>query len=482
LRKKALSRCLELVQLAPDTVLYQHQLAHTHMILSWEYRRTRNDPNQSRVHLTAAQDIYDGLIRKQVATPRHRLHAAECHAQLALWHTQRDEATEALQLFAKGNGLLEELVAMAFDVPTCKANLSTNLANMEWCYRFKKQWPEAFDAAVRSIALREELVRDYPQVSAYATLLKDARTRLTGLGNEYVAALIPPATSKASVDQLADLQQRLVLREKLVREYPHHADFTLILADSLVTMSRHQANLNQPAEAKLSLEKARSLAEQLMAMDPASSIYRNYLATILYLLANHNLTNHDHAVALSQIERSLTLHEELVAVDSKPLYRSNWGRALDIRARIYHALTRLADAEQGFHQAIDQQQQVLAQNPKDPQVRQRLWSHQLGLAAVYREQGRGADAVATTLECQKTVAGHATLLYEVALEFARIGPLLDKDSAARLQCIEHALTTLRQARAAGFADLQRLKAEAALAPLRELPEFQRLLGEWKTSR
>jgi serine/threonine protein kinase/tetratricopeptide (TPR) repeat protein len=98
------------------------------------------------------------------------------------------------------------------------------------------------------------------------------------------------------------------------------------------------------------------------------------------------------------------------------------------------------------------------------------------LARYYRMSERPADAAQAALERRKLSARLPGELYQTACDLAACVPLT-KDSNEQNRYEEWAMETLRQARAAGFANLSLLNSDPALAPLRRRPDFRALLQE-----
>jgi len=108
----------------------------------------------------------------------------------------------------------------------------------------------------------------------------------------------------------------------------------------------------------------------------------------------------------------------------------------------------------------------------------------------YRTVGKPAEAVAVAQERRQRWPDNPLHVYWSACDLAFCGPVVGRgkpslseaDRAERQQYEALALATLRQAVTKGFADADRLRADAAWQTLRDRPEFQQVLKEVEAKR
>ncbi|HZT79757.1 MAG TPA: hypothetical protein VFA26_06035, partial [Gemmataceae bacterium] len=100
------------------------------------------------------------------------------------------------------------------------------------------------------------------------------------------------------------------------------------------------------------------------------------------------------------------------------------------------------------------------------------------LARAYRLEKRPAEAVLLTLERRKLWGGDPRQLARLPRDFLLAANLAPAGSSERRRYTEHALETVAEALAAGYRDVDGLRKDRDLEPLRKLPEFEALLRKY----
>jgi serine/threonine protein kinase len=125
-------------------------------------------------------------------------------------------------------------------------------------------------------------------------------------------------------------------------------------------------------------------------------------------------------------------------------------------------------------------------SPGDREARGMLVLARTDLADELAEQGRAGEASGWRTRSLLTVRGDPALCYELATIYASNASFAVKcptklnahqTEVRRRRCVQHGMSLLREAIAAGFADAQKLRNDPALAPFQSDPEFQHILRD-----
>jgi hypothetical protein len=138
-----------------------------------------------------------------------------------------------------------------------------------------------------------------------------------------------------------------------------------------------------------------------------------------------------------------------------------------------------------LQRAVKHQQAAFAKETRNPSYRQLLNDHLERLAEVQRQLKRPAEAAAATRQRGELWPGTPDRLVSVARDLARCLPLvgagprqaLSAQQAERDEYSRQAIATLRRAIACGFKDVERLRKDPVLTPLRSYKEFEQLIGK-----
>lgn len=470
LRKRGHDIMFELVKAHGDDVNYQNRLAITKTLLAYCYRVHRNDLARGEALLTEALQIWEGLVARKVATPKHRHdHAYGC-AQMALLEIQRRKILQAANLLQKANSILDELLAMQFAASSVRRDLSTNLANLTYTYQETRQWQKALTNQMRLIELRDQIARDHPQMPSYRTLAERARKSMSELAHGFVLTTVPPEDKTAADGRIAYQLRCKKAWMELAREFPSVIDFRRQVATWSVFVGDAYADANKEPEALAAYEEARKVSEQLLLSPNTAAADENDLGWIHHCIGQHYYRTKQLARALSAYDEASALLEK--AIQKKPEYhlaRSNLGRVLDSRGRALADLNDFKAAEKAIRRAIDEQAIAVNAEPKGAQHRQRLDSHYAELNYLYRRTNRPKEANEIAFIRRDIAGADPERLSLVASDFAQASrlftgdPLTPEQQTQRNECITQAIATLQQASKCGFADTKRAQGDPNFA-------------------
>jgi tetratricopeptide (TPR) repeat protein len=233
------------------------------------------------------------------------------------------------------------------------------------------------------------------------------------------------------------------LREQLLHDYPHDADYQSDLADSCTKIGIVLAEQDKHAEALKSFETARDLRQDLLKGDPDN--------------AGH--------------------HGDL-------------GGALNNVGLCLEHLGRFADALAAYRQAVDHGRREFERAPTIQAHRSFLSSQYENLGRLLRRTGMPDEAIAIALERKKLWPDQAQELYNVACELALAAelvgsgkePLSAAQQASREKYLREAVKILHDAAGKGFRDAKHYRKDSDLRVLQGRKDFQELLAELDSGR
>ena len=289
--------------------------------------------------------------------------------------------------------------------------------------------PKRSDEAVRDYTEAASLLRDLARSGTDPGALTDLGATCNNLGNLW-------RDKRRLSDALAAYTECRDVREALLRQHPGDAQIRSDLAAAWFSVARTQSLMGRRTEAVASYERSRDLRESLVKELPQNAVYRNDLGMSL----------------------------------------NNLGNAYDSLGRVEESLATL-------RQALEQRRIAFATSPGSPECRRGLNMTFGALAEMERKKGSPAAAAALLLERRDLWPDDPQELYRIAREqadtAARVGggkkELSPAEQSEHARYLDQAMETLRLAVRAGFADVERLRKDADLAPLRARDDFGKLL-------
>jgi tetratricopeptide (TPR) repeat protein len=308
----------------------------------------------------------------------------------------------------------------------------------------------------------------------------------TGAARNDLALLL--ISQSGSLERARTLAERAIAdQEAALRVDPGNATYRRFLGNHHDVLARVLNRL--PGDSEWSAiewhwRRAEELYEALLADRPDDVALRSIAGTVASDLGDVLRVQGDYPAAREAYKKAITAYEPLVRARPAVLeYRSRLGGMLNNLGLVLHGQGRYEAAVERFREAIGHQRTVFERAPGSSQYRQFLSNHYSGLGTSLRAMGRIGEAVEATRERTKLWPGEPDQLYAAAGELALCLPALGRQPARlspvgaslRERLAGEAVSALRQAVAAGYRDLARLRSDTSLEPLRSCPEFQLLM-------
>jgi serine/threonine protein kinase len=463
----------KLVDHGPSADFARRGLALVCINLSNLHANTADLPEARRC-LEEARALQEKLTAKTPADLRVWAELATTWNNLANPYGLAGRHDEALLALQQAYRLRKKLAALDPKLDEYRSNLAQTLANLGYLHRAVGRWADSLAALEKARALQQPLAEQNPEVAPYRSNL--ART-YRELGSVHESLRKP--------DEAAHwFREALTLQEKLASADPGEAQFQAELGATHNNVGNLYRATRRPVEAGQSYRQAIACYRKAGDRQPHVASFRAELAGSYRNLGDVLAQTGQPAQALGPYGEARALLEKLSAAAPGHVgYRTmlagllnNFGGALD-------GLKRSEEALAAFRQATALQRQVFAEAPLAGN-RESLTFMYRNVARVECSLGRPEAAAEAVCQWQKLWPNHPGELYQVARAFARCVPVADrgeKEGVAKGSGLERyaelAMTALRQAVAAGFADRARLHSDPDLAPLRPRTDFQQLLVE-----
>jgi serine/threonine protein kinase/tetratricopeptide (TPR) repeat protein len=467
-----------LAQRHPGIARYRHGLVRLYLNLG-SLHRARGVPSAALEAFGQAREQLDQLTRTDPAADRYQVELAGAYYQFAYFHHLAGDVTAALPPYEQARGILEQLVRENPDVIDYQSKLAGACTNLGTLYQAVGDGEASLRSYVRAGDLLDKLMQSHPTVSQYQTALASTSHNLGVLQHSRGG----PAAARRS------FAKAMALDEKLIQSSPGVPRYQDDLADTCLHLAAVEREAGKPAEALQLCERARAMLEIVVRQHSGSADYQADLAHSYQVIGQVRRDTGELPAAQAVLEQARTLLEKLVREHPKQAnYASQLASVLDDLGLTAARAGRLQEACLLHRDAIGRQRLAREAQPRVQEYQHRLGNHYQNLATVERQLGRRAEAVAATLERQRLWPKDPALLYEVAGELALCIPLAGQEKseltaeqqAERRSYADLAMTALGQAVAAGFKDLDRIKKDRNLEPLRPRADFRKLLGDLET--
>jgi tetratricopeptide (TPR) repeat protein len=362
------------------------------------------------------------------------------------------------------------------------ADTHTLLANM---LQNSGRLKEAGAAYLDALAVRKQLVADFPFQLDLPPQLEVVLQHVSTLANTYLSrgnALVAKDLKKAE----EAYRDALALLKKLVAEFPSRPEFRRDLAHTHHNLGSVHHISKRPKEAEAAMRVALAIRKQLAEDFSKRPEFRRDLASGHFNLGTVFYQAGKRKEAETAYGDALPLQKRLVAESPKvPEYQHDLGATLTVLGTLNNQRRDFAAAAQLFDQARTHLQAALKAKPKSPEYR-----HAYGKILFFQANNHLARAdharLATNAEELASFACYPpTDAYNGACFLCHSVMLVDKDAkldqAKRRELAKHyadrALALLRQAVVRGYKNAAHMKMNRDLQPLRERPEFKKLLAE-----
>jgi serine/threonine-protein kinase len=418
--------------------------------------------------LQQALSRYNELVAAEPANVAYQAGLARCYRDLGSWHAERDPA-EAQRLFAKSLEVWERVAAAD---PGYRGEVATVLMNIGYRHNLQGNTLESIRVLERARTLLEQLHTEMPDDLEVNSELARAYTNLgyvhqvrTG---DYAAAL-------------SYFERALKIHTELARDNPTVTRFRFGMAGVHIQIGYVHRRMYRFDDAAEDAQAAARIRAELLRQDPGNVRLQFTLMGDYVLLSDMRLRRNRRDEAVAAAEQARVLLERMVAE-----HGDNLSDPVDLL--YYH--NALADAQRDTGQEAEARRsysaartlagRLLARGIDPEHVRLNEAETLIGLSRLEGKQGRPAEARQLLEKARDGLAavpeGDSNRWNELARVHAQLSTLAGSEAKAREEK-ELALGALRRAKELGLNDRFGLANDPDLAPLRALPDFQRLLKE-----
>jgi tetratricopeptide (TPR) repeat protein/tRNA A-37 threonylcarbamoyl transferase component Bud32 len=327
-----------------------------------------------------------------------------------------------------------------------KLNLSESWTRVGLTHYFLGESAQAEGPILKSVALREELVTEL--------LAGEAAWALSAIPTGSAT----PLSVVASVPGLSELASEQ--SQNLARNYHLIGEIYFRLRDlekSLVYYARCAA-----------------IREAALAAHPRDYRLRGDLGQFYEYYGTVHLCRGDTRQALPLYDRSLELLREVVAADRSVEFRKNLAAALYSRGTAAVRVSDAAGADRCFRECLQIRNELATNDPRNDRARMDLI-----LVLPHCGEHEQAAKLAETLRTGRQ--NDRELLLTIARCYAQCAAAVSGDPPLAGRYEQKALDSLQAAVAQGYSDVMMLESIPDLDPVREHPEFKKVLEKVKST-
>jgi serine/threonine protein kinase len=478
---------------------------------------------QRKKLLESALPFYQKFVEQKPGDPRHEVARGVAYYRLALIRGEHGELEQVAADLRHMRAIFLKLSNEFPDIPEYRYHLATSHHGLARRLEKLGQSQEAEDEYRKSLALRKKLVEGYPANTTYR--LQFAASHLS-LGDFY------GHRSQWTDAEAHHLECHSVLK-MLLAGSPTDANCRLLLSELYTSRGRIHQNRGQDSAAEAEYAEARALLQKLNEEHPRNPVYRTHLARSHFEWARRlGKKQAQLSAAEAQYRTVIPMLQQLAndfPADSET--RMNLAESHHDLGNLLSYLKQESTAEEEYRKAIALRQKLLEELPALPSSHRELAAPLLNLGILLMKRGQldearqlierahglirkaySASPRVYETDMRKScsilrdilalLADHAGLTelareraklgpeagiatYNAACYFARAMPMAEKDARLPAEKREHlvqsygdeAVKYLRQAVSQGFRDLEHMKKDADLDPLRLREDFQKLLTE-----
>jgi serine/threonine-protein kinase len=404
----------------------------------------------------------------------YRQALAICHNNLGLVLENTGRLGEAVTAYGEALKVYEGLAADFPDRPEYRKYQAASHYNLGNVFHNTTQIGKSEAAYGKALALLNRLAADFPKQPDYRQELARCQNNLGSL----LQTADRPREAEAAYRAAGDLQKRLAA------DFPARPDYRLELARSHNNLADLLAKTKRAPEAEAAYQLALGLLRQLAADFPARPEYRFEQALTYNNLGELQRTTGRPREAEETYRQSVALYRQLATdLPAVPDYRNELAMALGNLGEVLRHKGDWPAARQALEEALPHSQAALANNPRNPFYQEVSRNVAINRALVLAHLGDHAAAAAAADPLAKSTA--APELYNAACLLAMCMPAAAKDThlseAGRREQAgvygDRAMEALRQAVAHGFKDIESLKTDKDLDPLRTREDFRNLLAD-----
>jgi tetratricopeptide (TPR) repeat protein/tRNA A-37 threonylcarbamoyl transferase component Bud32 len=429
--RQALDLYRRLADDSPAVPAYRQEQARSHNNLGALLQATGR-AKEAEGEYRMALDLYQRLADGFPAVPAYRQELAASYNNLGNLLDNTGRAPEAERVYRKALALAQRLADDSPSVPADRQYLAGSHLNLGLLLQNTGRSKEAEGEYRQAVDLYRRLADDSPSVPDYRQQLAN--------GHNYLGYLLGNAGHVREAE--GECRQALALQQRLADDFPKAPGYRRDLAGTHTNLGALLQGTGRAQEAEAEHAKALAIRKRLADDFPKAPDYQNDVAGTLGNLA-------------------------LLAL----------GRQDFVRAR------RLLEEALPYHRA------ALKANPRHPEYRTFFRNNTEALVTTLLHLGAHAEAASAADRLAEAAVDPPEDLYNAACFLARCAPVAEKDEklpeARRKEVAKNyadrALAALREAVAKGYKDVEHMKKDSDLDPLRGRDDFKKLVAELESA-
>lgn len=443
--------------LLPDVADVPRDLAGNHNNLGRLFLETQRAELAEEQFLIALK-VQQALVDKYPRISDYQYDLASSHMNLALVYDNLKKASLAEQQHHEAVRLFKELTREHASVTDYQQRLGQAHSNLGALYERTKRGPQAETEYQEAVRIYQGLVDRDRGVVAFQQTLAKLRHDLGG----YYGRTGRPALAEA------ELLKECQVLEELRSQYPANFLNQDRLSQARALLAFTYFDSGRPTEAEAQIKKAVAVGEELVRQAPDNLDYSLNLGVTYFNWGRRERRAGKLPAAVEWFDRALKETAKALPQDKarEVTCFAYWERALAV-------------GQMGRHtEAIKDWDAALAHDNGDNRTAF-LLSRAASLARLgdYAQAVQQAEAVAAGKTLPFSLLFAQARVYSLAARAAEQDPnLAEAERRQRAgQYGEQGIKVLRRAVEAGYKDVQRLKTDPELEPLRAREEFKELL-------
>jgi serine/threonine protein kinase/tetratricopeptide (TPR) repeat protein len=281
-------------------------------------------------------------------------------------------------------------------------------------------------------------------------------------------------------DAVRSFRDALDRLERAVPEDQQGSMQALIRAD----LGRLLHDTGRSDEARRMLEQAQDQQERLVRAAPSgrmSGYARGKLAATITTLGNIEEAEARWPEALGAYEKAVAIYEDLHRkLPNDTYYCVELARGLNNLGLAQATTGKMEEGLRNIERGRTLREALLADQPLNIEYRGDLARSHYHLARLEVLAGQPSEALREITKAEELYAGvppkgPEDVYFQACMKAMRAGLTNEADREGRQRAADEAMALLKQAFAAGYWNVNRLKNDPPLAPLRDRPEFQDVL-------
>ncbi len=384
--------------------------------------------------------------------------------------------TKAESAYREAQASYKKLAAELPNRPEFRQALAGSLSNLGNLLHDTGRLKEAETAQAEALAIRKQLAADFPAQPIFRRALASNHNNLGWL---FQNTRRPEKAESAFRDAVA-------LQKRAVADFPNRPEFRMGLARYLCNLGNLVRDMGRLKEAEAVYGEMLPIQKDLVVEFPNRPEFREELATghnnVGLLLRDKGLLR-DAEEAQAE---ALAIQKQLAAEFPEiPAYRNAVAGTLFNLANTANLRRDFAAARQWVDEALPYCQTALQANPQQRDYRWYYRNNLVELTQSCAGQGDRPAALAAATKRRDLGWDPATDAYEAACMLARCVPIVEKTDTldatkrqAEMQFYaDQAIAMLRDAVIKGYKNIEHMKKDKDLDPLRGREDFEKLMAE-----